>query len=235
MLRIATYLMAFALLTLNLAVPVRQYFTQSYTVKDNLPALTLTYDKSLVENGAIIRLHDKSDGFFCSAFVVSNEYAITAGHCLDESFGLRNEILIYNSKLENTGVVAEGVAVNRRGDTGLIHGDFTKFDKLPVGTTPQEQLLNLAAGASQQEVGRAGFKSCGYPYGDILFCPSVTINGTQIFHLAGQGLLYPGMSGGPVINSDGAAVAINSYANETNVGFSSLIAFFASFKIKIQK
>lgn len=201
-------------------------FRGSYDITPNLPELSLNYNRK-VEHNAIIRLHNKENQFFCSAFVVSDNYAVTAGHCIDGLFGsLKQSIHVHNDLMQDTFVVARGVAINRRGDTGLIQGDFTNFAKLVFQASPGGILQNVSE--------RTAFKSCGFPYGDHMLCTPIIIRGNEYFYFKGEGYLYPGMSGGPLVEEKtGIVIGINSYVAEQNVGFASLVGLFSSFGVKI--
>ena len=169
----------------------------------------------------IIRLIDPATGFFCTGFVVDKNYAFTAGHCIEDFFGLKSgEIIIQDINSEETGIVAQAAGINTRMDWGIVRGDFSNFMNMPI----MENDLELTS---------AEVISCGFPQGRRqLFCSVIRLHGTDNFHLAGTGFLYPGMSGGPVLNEFGEAIAINSYVRGEIVAVAPLIGILAMFGIE---
>lgn len=180
--RKALYVVA-ALLLLSSFIPRHH---KPYIDK-NLPALSTMYIESKEEKlNPIIQLF-VNDQFYCSAFVIGNNYAVTAAHCLvDESYDkLEGDIDI---RLENvpTGVKAKAVGVEFRRDLGLIKGDFSRFKMV--------RLLNDAPGVYPL------LYTCGYPGGNKhLSCSTFQPVTNDGFCLKGIGLVQPGMSGGPVV------------------------------------
>jgi len=222
----------------------------SFEKIENLPTFVSADSENQPNDGLefpIIRLHqlnpDEGSGFYCSAFVISNNYAVTAGHCIEGSGGLsKKAIVIFNKDLVDTKVTAKAAAINRRGDVGLIVGDFTKFRKIKIMINPQ-QYNNLAQGMTDQgpyatwvqKMGQPRFISCGYPYGDTMMCSGIKPVGLATFMIMGAGLVFPGMSGGPLIDQDfGVAIGVNSFATDGVNGFGSLISILASFQIEVK-
>jgi len=200
-----------------------KFFKPRYSL-DNLPVYTpLTAGQAeLGKWGAVIRLTNKKNGFFCSAFVISDDYALTAAHCIDKDGTLSTEeIFIESSTMEDTGTTAIPAAMNLRGDIGAIVGDFKNFKKLRVEVPPLGFL------------GKKGpFVACGYPYGDQLLCVNFIPSGTEYFSVIGGGFLFPGMSGGPVIDaSSGTVAGVNCYVSTGFVGIGNLTGVFASLDI----
>lgn len=224
---------------------------QSFEKADNLPAF-VTADADAANQPEspefpVIRLHrvnpKDGSGFYCSAFVVSNAYAVTAGHCIEGTSGMtKAKIAIYNRELKDTGVVAKAAAINRRGDVGLITGDFSKFRKIRILVSAQEYnnviqgLTGPGPYAEQMKMmGQPRFIACGYPYGDAMMCSGVRPAGLSTFMIMGSALVFPGMSGGPLIDQDyGIAVGVNSFATDGVNGFGSLISIIASFEIEVK-
>lgn len=217
---------AFTLLIIFLAMPyVLSSLKGSYSIANNNPSFVKPTAYNGHKHSAIIRLHDSSGRFFCSGFVVSDDYAITAGHCVEgQIYGLVDEVKIFNEAMQDTGVVASGAAANRRGDTGMLKGNFKDFDKFLLITDAQK-LYTIMGHAT------VGY-SMGYPYGGAIFMSAVKPLGSENFHIAGEAMLYPGMSGGPLVTEDGTVVGINSYVNGNHCAFASLIDILDSFQIK---
>jgi len=130
---------------------------------------------------SIIRLTDSKDRGLCSAFVVSDQYAITAAHCIETP----SDIILVNGK-EKTKVAA----FNRRTDYALLLGDFKEYAKLvtDVSTARFPMLSGTQAIA------------CGYPEGSHQStCAPQILVANAGFYIASKGQLYPGMSGGPLL------------------------------------
>lgn len=180
------------------------------------------------QHGAIIKLYDSPDAFFCTAFVISNKYAVTAGHCLDElnfigATVIKTHPIIVKGELsEETGILVRAVGVNPRLDWGLVVGDFSNFDKVrPVfDTLFKPSPIPLQA--------------CGFPMGKKdLWCSPFFPQGLMGFSVVGPGALFPGMSGGPVFDAiTGNVVGVVSYASNGYVGIFPLIGLTAYFGIE---
>lgn len=173
------------------------------------------------QNGSIIRLHNNNDRFFCTGFVISDNYAITAAHCVTDEFGFISEkdIFVYNSRSRYTNIIAHAYGANTRMDYAVIQGDFSSFAKKKI----DQNLVDIKDGNN--------YMSCGFPIGiKRLFCTEVRVEGTSFFSIRGQGHLYPGMSGGPLIDlRNGKVVGVNSYAAEGYVGFYPTIGILSAF------
>lgn len=174
---------------------------------------------------ALIRLHVNSDGeeqrFFCSGFVISDVYAITAAHCLyDDNYKRRTDTIFVHTMDDAPGTTAGAVALNVVSDLGLIRGDFTKFNKIGVSSPFKVQ---------------GPFATCGFPYGDVALCTMFSVRGNNLNFIAGDGFIYPGMSGGPVIDvPSGTAIGVNSRMSVGSVSIAPLIGLFYAAGIKVE-
>ena len=215
---------------------------KSYDTLSNLPPFNVNQNISATAEQVeppVIRLHDKNGIFFCTAFVVSDVYAITAGHCLNDDGSLSTKpIKIFvqddDSKaiFRDTSVVAKAAAINNRGDTGLLLGDFSKFRRLKI-IYNANMLLQIVQ-INKQLGGGGIFISIGFPYGDGGVGIQSQLDMPCGFSLCGRGILYPGMSGGPVMDPiTKYVVGINSAVYDTTLIFSSLVSIFASFDIQV--
>lgn len=175
---------------------------------------------------AIVRLHDPKDGrFFCSGVVVGPRTLITANHCVsdtapgDVAAEVRAEDGIGTNKL------AYFVHGNYQADYAILKGDFSKFDSAAFDFKPAE----IIAGMSSR------VQSCGYPYGGKLFCVEVKSLRQNRFGFSGSGVLYPGMSGGPVFNMEtGHVIAVNSAVTDNEVILAPLIEIYANLQIQAE-
>lgn len=185
-------------------------------------------DKETMENppnGAIIRLeaHGK---FFCSGFVVNASYVITAAHCLVDEVGMlrQDQLKVVND--EGTEEVrAKAAGLNQRLDYGIVTGDFASFKTLDLN--PSESFF-----VPENRYG--SFKACGFPMGQQkLFCTPFSPNKPLFFQVVGQGQAFPGMSGGPLIDTKtGAAVGVVSAMVENELVITPVIGIFGSFGIE---
>jgi len=209
--KLASILVVGYLLILPTASLLHTVLESMHTYKDpivkKLPPLDLDIylDANKELKDPIIQLY-RPDGkgdtqFYCTAFVIGNNYALTAAHCLmDENYERTSDDLDIRLQGKSTGVKAKAVGVDYRRDLGLIQGDFREFSRLQV----QNEIL-----AVEHRVA-----ACGFPGGIKNYtCTSVTIVGFDSFQYRGMGELQPGMSGGPVVNpSTNEVIAINCSA-----------------------
>lgn len=192
---------------------------QSKNENKRYPIIRLTYE-------------DKKgkDQFVCSAFVVSNLYAITAAHCIvDRAYFIRlDQIRIYDENNMDTGVTAEAAAVNLRVDYGVVKGDFKSFNKVRI----EEQMDGF-------QYTQGPYASFGYPWGGEMMVAPLRImpNISRMFNIHVLGPIYPGMSGGPVIDtSTGVAIGINHAVDESAGSLiTPLVNFFDALDMEIKR
>jgi hypothetical protein len=238
-------------------------YQDSYEMAKDLPAYSLTENITQRESQtlpSVIRLHTgkatdmqrlkakltfseppEENEFFCTAFVVSDKYAITAGHCLDGEDGIEKSDINIFIEYQDQGMVApsykdsevkaRAVGINRRGDTGLLIGDFSSFRKVKFSPYSNDilEILKIAMSNGGQLI------AVGFPYGDAPFVTPVMFQGTAGFQLRGQALLYPGMSGGPLIEpTTGYAIGVNSSVSyDGGSNFSSLVGLLESLGVPV--
>lgn len=163
----------------------------------------------------IIRLEHPTFGFFCTGFVIDGNYAITAAHCITNELGLLNDIQINVTSVygTTTGTVAKPVAVDKYRDVGFIEGNFLDFTSASVDFTGEKIQLGMP------------MKACGYPSGQInIFCMDMHLTGNMFFrYRATGGPVFKGQSGGPVTNSEGIVVGVNSAVDYSNVVIGPLV------------
>lgn len=111
--------------------------------------------------------------FWCTAFVVSDKLALTAGHCLmdvrDEYKMTKDPIKVADVNGAPTGIEAQAAALNIRADLGMITADFSKFNKLPLYLFPGG-ILGL------EDKDQHHFKTCGFAWGSVpILCTPFTL------------------------------------------------------------
>lgn len=164
---------------------------------------------------SIVRLHDAETGrFFCSGVVISDVQILTAAHCIvrDSLFGLEVVKKVEIRAVNDTamGLYAEVVAANPRQDVAMLSGNFSLFDHMSVEIKPQA--------LEDSYLKSKHLKACGYPAGGALVCTQVKNVKHQLFGFSADGFLYPGMSGGPVIDEEtGMVIGVNTAVFESRI------------------
>ncbi len=182
---------------------------------------------------SIIRLHDaKSGSFFCSGAIVGPHLAITAAHCVAEEmntpFGSMGTMVRQNVQVRNWDesikTNAKVAYANVQTDQAVLVGDFKEFSRRAIIT---EAAPDMAAiyGPNSEVI------SCGYPLGGPLYCVKISAMHAKDFWAAGHGQLFPGMSGGPLLDSHtGAVIGINYAVTEDWSLFTPTLNIFGRIK-----
>lgn len=161
-------------------------------------------------DASIIRLHDPEGNFFCSGVVISPHLIATAAHCvsMETPFGLfvnlGMQIEVRGHDMKRTGIIAHIKNLNARLDTALLEGNFGSFAERSIEENPAI-IDQIMMDPESQLV------TCGYPMGGPLACSKITKvrHGFYSMYYA-DGWMYPGMSGGPVIDlRTGKVLAVN--------------------------
>lgn len=198
------------------------------------PVYSRTVDNNNRRFTPLIRLLRDDGGTFCSATVISNNYALTAAHCFGEDSlfkkAINKQFTIQGADkdlIKSDKMTAKVIAMNRTADYALIQGDFTAFERLPVIDAPH---LFFQGYSSR-------LFTCGYPYGSSEVCyPTGTEFRTEGHLVAVAGRLFPAMSGGPVINPIlGAIVAVNSANGYGFIVIAPTVGIFDNLGITVSK
>ena len=250
--------------------------TVFYLEKRSRSTYDITHTKSGKEHAIIQIVSDGGKGF-CTAFVISDEIALTAGHCIGvskfdvdntikkEIESIKKQIKLVKRRIKNletclstqcqtmismsefeletlrdaikelkkrkpdvfevrniygedTKIKAVAELATRLNsdyrDYGILRGDFKRFEKIPIRRGFHVREGDL-------------LRSCGYAGGyRPPVCTNFVAKKSYGFMFYGEGLLIRGMSGGPVIDSQGYAVGINSAVEQHKIIIEPLIGMF---------
>lgn len=145
----------------------------------------------------------------CSAFVISKKVALTAGHCLmsfdpKERF-TKETFEVWDTMGNDTGARASALWADSRRDLGAVIGDFREFT--PVRYEATQFTIDLPVSKLQLEHDK--YRACGFPGGQkLLICNSFRPTRLKGVFLQGYGAAFPGMSGGPVLDSKNVVIAV---------------------------
>lgn len=174
----------------------------------------------------IVRLQTLDNRFFCTGFVISDLYMITAAHCLVDFTGrMRSEKIRVMSSDQMFAVEGTPIAIENVSDLALVKGDFNGFNKIKVLTNAND-LFPLSA----------KYKTCGFPLGVYeITCYPTQITKNNLFKLQGTGILIRGQSGGPVIDLEkNMVVALNTAVDENGILLSPIVGIFSMFAVPVQ-
>lgn len=164
------------------------------------------------KHSAVIKIEKINEPGVCSAFVVSDELAVTAAHCLtppvkkpvvsDE--GWKNDSFrVYNSVGENLFLVVKPIWIRRFPDFATLQGNFKDFNKLKL----KVDSVDIKKGHT--------IYVCGFPGGIApAICNVGELTGTSYFSGVTNAYMSMGMSGGPVFDKDYRVIGLNASRQE---------------------
>jgi S1-C subfamily serine protease len=220
-------------LAANVAYRLATPYKQEDRIKDLPPfSLSQNYENNEALLPALVRI-EQPETFFheqqfnCSGTVISDDYVLTAAHCVGGMEGKleSNKVLIIS--IGGSVVEAVPASMNARADYALIKGDFKGFNKLRV-------LPNLEKGIGSV-FGVPQVLTCGFPWGATDVCYGAKPLVPYLQFIALQGLLYPGMSGGPVIEPQSMiVVGVNSMMlNDGAIAIAPLVGLFQTLHVEV--
>jgi len=140
------------------------------------------------QTNSIVRFGD-TEVEWCTAFIISKHYAMTALHCIKvhPTLGLIPKGYVLDKK-----IVARVTRIDPQSDVALLFGDFSSYTPLKVKNF----------GINVNDLPTKAI-SCGYPkMRPSLGCTEVTDIVGESFFFVGNGRMFGGMSGGPTFDAN---------------------------------
>jgi len=167
-----------------------------------------------------VRLIDARTGFFfCSGSVITDDRILTAAHCVQGMpLGAKIEIRLEDGTAVDT--YATEYIANGRADVAVIKGDFRLFKKMPYETDTQNIINSMTRSKH--------ILLCGFPWGGKKICMETSEGIFYNFAFTFKSYLWPGMSGGPVIDEEtGKIVGVNSAVNNDDAIVSPIVEIWS--------
>lgn len=191
----------------------------------NLPSLINKLEYSVYGNeDAAVRLSTAGE-FVCTGVVVSQYYVITAAHCVDD---LRQEFVIEDSTKQQK-YVGNVVGIYDAQDIALIYTDVHN------GIRPAKADFD---GTTTTAI-EVPVITCGYPKGQKKkLCIRAVLSGNYFFLRRGVGLLYTGMSGGPVYHDNPpyyTLIGVNSSVTQADILVGPITSLPDIFNVEVEE
>lgn len=188
---------------------------------------TPNYDVDVAKFNPMVKIYTRGGAFLCTGTIISDRLLVTAYHCTAED-------LAYSVKSVNRAEQLLDVKVHRvevanpasdwRVDQGLLTGDFTAFNKMPI---------SLDFMADLQAIMTHPLMVCGCPLGGELICYNTQAAAKSGFGVELPGFVQPGMSGGPVFSTiTGEIVGLISATSERGIVVVPTASLLDNFRIE---
>lgn len=213
---------------------------------EKLPAYRADQDYSKKKYFSVVRILDmETEKGFCSGFVISDSYAVSAAHCfIDDDSALKDvEYLVATEIITNKDtalqeslkIVAKVVGVKVNADYALLTGDFSEITKIRIDVTPF--VLDKIVSREILPGMIAPLYALGYPNGIAQGAGYEQTNCTPVYdYVTCSGVIYHGLSGGPLVDPlTGTVYGVNyAIGKQARTFFKLLMGIFESFNIKVE-
>lgn len=183
-----------------------------------------TFSSNKKNHGHTVRILSRSGA--CSAVIIDDNYALTAAHCVVDSFQRLDPDLkfsIYDEFGNDTFTIAKPVAAELSRDIALLKGKFLDFEYASVDYMGQDRI----------KVGDS-LLSCGFPSAQpFMYCADWKLSGSYNFrHTATGTVIQKGCSGGPVFDEYGNVIGVNSAVYDDKFLIAPVVGVFDEFGIQ---